>query len=456
MTKIGWIKFLMETALSAVLLSVIPLSVHVRVLLLIFWIIMQFMVGRYGQKVLLVWDELRLMLLSFSTTWIVGLLSLDWTTHIPKRGIFWVTVFVVLDLIGCLVITRYAHLWFWKKVKHNVLIIGQSKEAALLEDVCAHNRFSLLDVEGLIDVTTDPNFADVVDERVPQKKPVWPLSEMEQIAREKHIDTILIAIPRLSRQNFRDLYKRITPLVENIQYMPRAEGQINFASQINDFDGQLLISTSRGHIRPWHAAVKRTIDIIGSIPGILAVLPLMGYVSFLNHRNGDHGPLFFKQQRIGKDGQLFEMLKFRTMVVNADEVLENLLANNKEMAQEYATMKKLKEDPRITKAGKYLRKSGIDEFPQFINVFKGDMSLVGPRPYLPREKADMKEAYNEIIKVKPGITGMWQTHGRNDLTFEERLELDDYYNHNWSMWLDVTIFIKTLKSMLAKEENGAY
>lgn len=135
------------------------------------------------------------------------------------------------------------------------------------------------------------------------------------------------------------------------------------------------------------------------------------------------------------------------MIPNAEKVLEELMAKDPAIREEYETNKKLQHDPRITKAGKFLREKSLDEFPQFINVLKGDMSLIGPRPYLPREVADMGDHYDDIVSVAPGITGMWQTHGRSAVTFEQRLQLDEFYYRNWSLWLDLTLLVKTIQNM---------
>ena len=157
------------------------------------------------------------------------------------------------------------------------------------------------------------------------------------------------------------------------------------------------------------------------------------------------GPIFYKQKRIGKDGKTFEMYKYRTMVVDADEKLKQYLEENEEAREEYSKYKKLKHDPRVTKIGNFLRKTSLDEFPQLLNILKGEMTLVGPRPYLPREKEDMGEFYKEIIKCKPGITGWWQINGRSNTTFEERLEKDEYYVKNRNILLDIKIVGKTKK-----------
>ena len=173
--------------------------------------------------------------------------------------------------------------------------------------------------------------------------------------------------------------------------------------------------------------LKRTIDILASIAGIILLLPITITIWIANIIIKDNGPIFFKQERIGKDGQFFKFYKYRSMVVDADDKLSKYLAENEEARIEYKKYKKLKNDPRITIIGKFIRKSSIDEFPQFINVLKGEMSLVGPRPYLPREIEDMGESFEEIVKVKPGLTGLWQVNGRSETTFEDRLRIDKEY-----------------------------
>lgn len=167
-----------------------------------------------------------------------------------------------------------------------------------------------------------------------------------------------------------------------------------------------------------------------------------------NRRSGDKAPIFFKQERIGINGKPIYIWKYRSMVPNAEQVLEELMANDPAVREEYLTNKKIVNDPRITEIGHMLRKTSLDEFPQFWNVLKGDMSLVGPRPYLPREKEDMGMYYDSIIRCKPGITGMWQANGRSDVGFEDRCKLDDYYYRNWTIGLDMVIVYKTIKSVI--------
>ena len=189
--------------------------------------------------------------------------------------------------------------------------------------------------------------------------------------------------------------------------------------------------------------VKRLFDILIALIGCLFLLPiiLIVKISYLLHKDFDS--IFFRQKRIGKNGKEFNLYKFRSMVPNADEVLKELLKNDEAARKEYKVNKKLKNDPRVTSMGKILRVTSLDELPQFINIFKGEMSLVGNRPYLPREKEDMGLYYNDIIKTKPGLTGLWQVMGRSNTTFEERLKLEQYYSNNFGFRIDIKIFFKT-------------
>ena len=198
--------------------------------------------------------------------------------------------------------------------------------------------------------------------------------------------------------------------------------------------------------------IKRSIDIIAGLVGIILLIPITIIVWFVRiAKKENNGPMFFEQLRIGKDGKLFRMYKFRSMCMNADETLKKYLEENEDARKEYKKYKKLKKDPRITKVGCFLRKTSLDEFPQFINVLKGDMSLVGPRPYLPREKEDMGEFYSSIIKVKPGITGPWQVRGRNKLKFEDRMKLDIEYVNNISLKRDIKIVWRTIEKVIKKD-----
>lgn len=199
-----------------------------------------------------------------------------------------------------------------------------------------------------------------------------------------------------------------------------------------------------------YSFLKRTVDVTASAAALLVLSPIF-LVTTLAIRKDSDGPAMFTQQRIGKDGKLFDIYKFRTMVPDADKKLFELLERDEEAREEYRINKKLKNDPRITKVGNFLRKTSIDELPQLINVLKGDMSLVGPRPYLPREMDDMEGYYDTIIESKPGITGLWQVSGRSNTTFEERMEFDLQYNDNKSFMYDMGLLFKTVGAVINKD-----
>ena len=197
--------------------------------------------------------------------------------------------------------------------------------------------------------------------------------------------------------------------------------------------------------------LKRSIDIVGGIVGTVCLIPLTIILYIANLISGDRGPLFYTQERIGQNGKKFKMYKFRSMVVGADEKLKKYLEENEEARKEYKLYKKLKYDPRVTQVGNFIRKTSLDEFPQFINVLKGEMSLVGPRPYLEREKNEMTYFYKYIVSCKPGLTGYWQINGRSDVSFNERLHMDMDYFRKHTLKTDIRILKKTVEKCLKKE-----
>ena len=196
--------------------------------------------------------------------------------------------------------------------------------------------------------------------------------------------------------------------------------------------------------------IKRLFDVIVGLLGILALIPVSLIVKVINIVNKDYDKIFYTQDRIGKNGKVFKLYKFRSMVPNADLVLKELLKDEK-YKKEWELNQKFENDPRITKAGNFLRKTSLDELPQFINVLKGDMSLIGPRPLIKGE-LDSHNGNHEIYEsVKPGITGWWACNGRSNLDYDKRLELEYYYAENCSLILDIKCIFKTVKSVICKD-----
>ena len=206
--------------------------------------------------------------------------------------------------------------------------------------------------------------------------------------------------------------------------------------------------------RPWPQLVKRAFDLVAAIGLLLFLAPLLALVA-LRIRLEDGGGVIFAHTRVGRHGQLFPCYKFRTMVANSAEVLAELLARDPAARAEWAKDRKLRCDPRITALGRFLRKTSLDELPQLFNVVKGEMSLVGPRPVVPDELALYGEAKIYYLQVRPGLTGLWQISGRNDLDYERRVSLDTWYVRNWTLWYDILILVRTLLVVPGKA-NGAY
>lgn len=210
-----------------------------------------------------------------------------------------------------------------------------------------------------------------------------------------------------------------------------------------DLHGILAIETNYHLLNKRETVIKRILDMFLTLLLLLFTWPIFLVLAILV-RVDSKGPIFYTQARLGQDGKIFESFKFRTMYDQADEMLHDLLERDPAAKQEYETYHKLTNDPRVTRVGKVFRRYSLDELPQLFNVLKGDMNLIGPRSYLPRELPTMGKSARIILKVKPGLTGWWQVMGRNATSFRERLHLDEYYISNWSIWLDIYIMIKTV------------
>lgn len=450
MTRIGLINFFCNIICFLGFLSAFRFDLNLR--LIVLYALVQLIVGRYRDNVLLIWDEIKLILISHFWFFLLAMLFFridQW------RMILILFLVSSLSAFFCVFFSRYSHIWFRRFFKKNVLIVGMGHTAFQLTDVITHNRFALLDVRGYINCNNSELLPHSYQQEQIIFEDVYSLDQADEIIEKEDINTIIIAIPQLISKDIDILMSEFSNKVDEIKVLPKVENMVTFNSRIDDFDGLLMISTAIGKISDFSLFVKRLLDILGGIVGCLALVPLYFIVRHKNHKQGDFDPIFFKQRRIGKYGKEFTIYKFRTMVPNADKVLEDLMKKDPEIREEYTINKKLKNDPRITKAGKILREKSLDEFPQFINVLKGEMSLIGPRPYLPREKEDMGDFYDTIIQVKPGLTGMWQTHGRSDVDFAGRLKLDDWYFRNYSLWLDITILIRTIKTVLGGSDESA-
>ena len=196
---------------------------------------------------------------------------------------------------------------------------------------------------------------------------------------------------------------------------------------------------------------KNVSDFTLSVAIFPILIPIMLYIAYKIKRDNPNEKILFKQKRLGKNGKPFTCYKFQTMYENSDDLLTKYLKKHPKELKYYDTYHKYKNDPRVTKVGHFLRRTSLDELPQIFNVFRGDMSFIGPRPYMLNEEKKIGEEIETILSVKPGITGLWQVSGRSDVDFHSRVELDVWYIRNWNLWMDLVILIKTIKTVLVRE-----
>ncbi len=265
---------------------------------------------------------------------------------------------------------------------------------------------------------------------------------------------VIVAMDSLVEPENQKLVNHLLATQIKLHIVPAIRGLPLFGTKISHFfSHEVIFLTVRNNLaQPGYAWFKRTFDVV--VAGLLLVLlaPLFLLMSFLIRRDG--GKAFYGHTRIGRNGKSFRCLKFRSMRMDADKVLQDLLARDAGARAEWEKDFKLKNDPRITPIGRFLRKTSLDELPQLINVIKGEMSLVGPRPVVSAELDRYGDYARLYLQVFPGITGLWQVSGRNDTSYNERVSLDAWYVQNWSIWYDIAILFKTINVVL--NQRGAY
>lgn len=278
-----------------------------------------------------------------------------------------------------------------------------------------------------------------------------PLIQPEAFAGEAagEIDHVFVYMPQVGPDGWERAVNRVR--AARIYLIPKLKGQRSLWVQATDLQGTLALSHSDHLLDGRKVAVKRAIDFLLAIPLLIVLAPLLLTLAALIKFTSP-GPALFVQKRVGRDGRPFGAYKFRTMVPDAEERLAAYLAAHADSRLEYEVYRKLRDDPRVTRIGRMLRRYSLDELPQLLNVIRGDMSLVGPRCYLPAEIPDMGGQERIILQVKPGITGFWQVSGRNRTTFAERVEMDVYYIRNWSVAFDLYILYETVWAVLTARD----
>ena len=282
------------------------------------------------------------------------------------------------------------------------------------------------------------------------------LDNAAKIVRDSGVKTVIVTVPGMEKEKLQALLEHIQPYVRDIIFVPDLIGVPLYNVEAQTlFNEQIMMLSLRNNLaRRRNQAFKRLFDIV--VGGFLCVpvFPILLIIAICIKLDSK-GNVFFNAERIGKNGEIFICYKFRSMYLDAQKILEEYLEAYPTAQEEWNTFAKLRDyDPRVTKVGRWIRKYSLDELPQIFNVIKGDMSLVGPRPYLPRERADIGEYLSTITLTVPGVTGFWQTSGRNDVSFAGRVAMDTWYVRNWSVWLDLMYLFKTAKIVFTGK--GAY
>ncbi|EDP75586.1 undecaprenyl-phosphate galactose phosphotransferase WbaP [Hydrogenivirga sp. 128-5-R1-1] len=444
--------------LNAFPLDIVQFNISYSALLKLWWIPLIFILFIAYEQLYVkrypFWDETRELLkaLTISVVVVFAVVSLGKKSESISR-------LTVLMLWGYSIFMFPLFRYFGKKLlyklgvwRRNLLILGAGRAGVGTAKGLQGDEHLGYEIVGFLDDYKKGSI-EVGDRSIPV---LGKISKFKDIIRDKNVATVVIAIPSMDKERLSALANNVHKYVKRIFIVPDLKGiallnselyhlfvqQLFLIKVVNNFDSRL------------NQILKRSFDLLLSLFMLPFLLPIMGFIALLIKLDSP-GSILFVQERLGRNGKVFRCYKFRTMYENSDELLKGFLENNPELKTEWNRYKKLKGyDPRVTKIGKFLRKTSLDELPQIFNVLKGEMSLVGPRPYLPREREDMEGYIDTILMTRPGITGLWQISGRNKLTFKDRLKLDTWYVLNWSLWLDVVILFKTIKVVFKRE--GAY
>ncbi len=311
----------------------------------------------------------------------------------------------------------------------NVVVVGRSKSAQEIVEYIKKNKgssYKLLD------------HSQTIEEAIEK----W----QEKSHRIRHI---ILADTDLSKDRMSKLLGFCNEHQITFRYMTDNFDALYKNIRVETLAGSPIVVVGKTSLLGWGRVVKRSLDILGAIFGLIVLSPLFLILPVLIKLDSK-GPIFVELKRVGQRGEIFNLYKFRSMVENAHEMKEKL----KDLNEREGPLFKIKDDPRVTKMGKFLRKTSLDEIPQFLNVLKGDMSLVGPRPHEPGEVAKYEREHKQLLTIRPGMTGLAQISGRSELSFKEESKLDIYYIENWSIWQDMRIIIKTIPVVLL-EKNVA-
>ncbi|EPI0875028.1 undecaprenyl-phosphate galactose phosphotransferase WbaP [Escherichia coli] len=395
------------------------------------------------------WFELKEILRTLVIFAIIEIAVIAFTTWSFSRALWVITwIFILLLVPFSRILTKYLlnKLGYWQR---DTWIIGSGNNAIEAYKAIISEKNLGLKIIGFIASEGGVRAGETINGiKVISNDIDWLRGEDKKtqfiVAVESHQSEMRNSWLR----NFMIQGFRYVSVIPTLRGMPLDSTDMSFI-----FSHEVMIFRVQQNLAKWSSrTLKRLFDIIASIAIIILLSPVLLYISRLVKKDG--GPAIYGHERIGQDGKPFKCLKFRSMVTNSKDVLNELLQNDPEAKREWDTTFKLKNDPRITKIGAVLRRTSLDELPQLFNVLKVEMSLVGPRPIITAELERYNEEVDYYLLSKPGMTGLWQVSGRSDVDYETRVYLDAWYVKNWSMWNDIAILFKTVGVVLKKD--GAY
>jgi len=418
-------------------------------IVVVLWLAILKLFGMYdGKRSQVLIDEIALLLVSVlaSAFMLLGFLFL-------YRGLWYSRLVIVIAgaiALALLAVERMALAWLSRRMKSlgvgrkRVLILGAGDIGQTLARRFRTDRTLGGEPVGFAD--DDPA---KIGKRFNEVPVMCALSGIKDVIKSENISEVIFATTQLPNQRMLDIITECEVLQVSFRIVPGILEIIASRVDIDEVGGIPLITVTEIGLKGFNAFVKRSIDVVVSAVLLVILSPVYLLISILIKLDS-RGAVFYSQERVGKDGRTFKMYKFRSMVTGADEMIPEL----EKMSETEGHIFKIKEDPRMTRIGKWLRRLSLDEWPQLFNVLIGDMSLIGPRPPLPREVVKYSPWHKKRLRVAPGITGLWQVSGRSLLPFEDMVRLDIYYIENWSLWLDVKIMFRTIPVVLTA--FGAY
>lgn len=364
-------------------------------------------------------------------------------------------VFIVLLCVTSIIAVtaeRYVAKRFLRRLKiarESIILIG---EDASICDLLSNGESDLFANSSSVGVLCSKHCALKDTEKM---KYLGDYSALSSAISSEKASSVLIVQKGMNKDDMTELILKAQPLVKTVALIPDLRDcPVGNVTAVSFYDERVVVLSLHNNLAvKRNLALKYAFDVTASIFGTLLISPILIVIALWIYKDSP-GPIFFKHKRLGRGGKYFECYKFRSMCVNAQEKLKELLENDPKARAEWDKDFKLKDDPRITKSGAFLRKTSLDELPQILNVIRGEMSLVGPRPIVTDEIERYGKYIHDYYAVRPGITGLWQTSGRNDVDYKERVEMDSWYVRNWSVWTDIVILFRTLRVVV--KGRGAY